>query len=311
MNKKKAAMFAVGTAACGAVLAVADVYRYTFYRSRSALSSALLHRKSHNAEYYDRRKQDALALENRPHEVLTMASDRGYTLNGFYYRAGSERSKTICYIVHGYRSDHADTAGPFAGYYLSRGIDIFCDDHVASGVSGGHFIGYDYLETMDCLKWIELLKKRFGSDIRIILHGFSMGGATVANMSDKCPDNVKFIVCDSGYTSAKELLTASGDIKIPWFFGALNALNRLIAKYDLRDTDVRPAVRNTSVPMLFVHGTDDPTVPPEMGRELYGICSAPTKELLLVDGARHVESVYRDPDAYMKALDSFLKRCIA
>lgn len=302
---------AAAMAAAGAALTVADIYRFTFFRTRSPLSSALFERRRHSDDYYEKRDSAARALEERPHEVLTMISDRGYALNGFYYRAGHERSRTICYIVHGYRSDHAQAAGFCADYYLSRGIDIFCDDHVASGSSGGSFIGYDYLETYDCLKWIETLKKHFGKDVSIILHGFSMGGATVINMSDKCPDNVKFVVSDSGYTDGETILKRGWGAAAGAFFDLMNALTRHLAKYDLRQTDVRGAAKNTRLPVLFVHGTDDPTVPPEMGKELYGICSSPDKKLLLVEGAKHVEAMYRAPERYAAYLDGYIEKYIA
>lgn len=300
----------IPVAAAGTALLLIDGYRYIFYRSRSGLSRLLFERRRHEPEYYAARDGAAIALENHPHEILTMASDNGYILNGFYYRAGRERSRTIAYLVHGYRSNHAETAGLFADYYLSRGIDIFCDDHVASGSSGGKFIGYDYLETGDCLKWIETLKKNFGNEIRIILHGFSMGGATVVNMGDKCPDNVKFIVCDSGYTSGPDLISRMIGFRHGLPLCILRGANRLVAGYDFRDTDVRPACRRMDKPILFVHGSEDKTVPIEMGRELYGVCASPHKELLVVNGARHVESMYRAPDIYAEKLDEYIRKYI-
>lgn len=305
---KKTDIIAAGAA--GAALILADGYRYIFYRSRSKLSQLLFEKEGHESPYYSARDEAAAALESRPHEVMTMASDNGYFLNGFYYRAGSGRSKTIAYIVHGYRSNHAETAGLFADYYLDRGIDIFCDDHVASGSSGGKFIGYDYFETADCLKWIDTLKRNFGSDIRIILHGFSMGGATVVNMGDKCPDNVKFIVCDSGYTSGLDAICGTAGAKCTLPFSLLNAVNKFVAGYDLLETDVRPACRHMDVPILFIHGTEDRTVPIEMGRELYGICSSPRKEMLTIDGARHVEAMFRAPEKYTAKLDEYIKEFI-
>lgn len=305
--KKKDLLFA---AAAGTTLALCDCYRYIFYRSRSKLSRFIFERPGHDSRFYAARGCAAEALESRPHEVITIPSDNGYFLNGFYYRAGSERSRVVAFIIHGYRANHADAAGFFADYYLSRGIDIFCDDHVASGSSGGKFIGYDYFETMDCLKWIEKLKKTFGSDIKIILHGLSMGGATVVNMSDRCPDNVKFIVCDSGYTSGLDEICSMVGLQYRWPYSLLNAVNKVVAGYDLNDTDVRPAAARMDKPILFVHGTGDRTVPIEMGRELYGICSSPHKDMLVVEGARHEESIYRAPEEYAEKLDEFIREYV-
>lgn len=295
----------------GTALILSDLYRYIFFRNRSAISVALLDKKGHCEEYYLKRDMAADNLEKRHHEVMTITSDFGYTLNGFYYKSGKERSKKIAYIIHGYRSDHADTAGMYADYYLKQGFDVFCDDHVASGSSGGYFIGYDYYETKDCLKWINYLKRQCGKDIQIVLHGFSMGGATVINMSDKCPDNVKFIVCDSGFTSAIDILKHQLGIKSSKFYSALDGINKKVAGYSLYDTDVRNSNKSTKLPILFVHGTEDKTVPTRMGIELYENSSSPDKDMLIVDGARHIESMFINPEEYKEKLDKYIKKYIA
>ena len=310
MKKSTYLAAAAAAATVGTTLLVTDLYRYVFYRTRSRFSRFLLEKPGHEPAFYEDRERSALVMESRPHEVMTMASDNGYLLNGFYYRAGSGRSKTIAYLVHGYRSNHAETAAPFAEYYLSRGIDIFCDDHVASGSSGGRFIGFDYFETGDCLKWIDILRQNYGRDINIILHGFSMGGATVVNLGDRCPDEVKFIVCDSGYTSGLEAISHMMGIHRRLPFGAVRFVNKFMAGYDLADTDVRLACRHMEKPILFVHGADDKTVPLAMGQELYGICASPHKEMLVVSGAKHIEGMYRAPALYTAKLDEYIQEYV-
>lgn len=55
------------------------------------------------------------------------------------------------------------------------------------------------------LRWIEYLTARFGQDITVILHGVSMGAATVLQLAgSRCPDCVKLIISDCAYTSAKD-----------------------------------------------------------------------------------------------------------
>ena len=79
-----------------------------------------------------------------------------------------------------------------------------------------------------------------------------------------------------------------------------------VNKYDLEDTDVRPNLKNARVPILFVHGTADPTVPFEMGQEMYELC--PTeKDCLFTEGIVHVESIYRVREEYESKLDEFIE----
>lgn len=297
MNKKT--VIASSLAAAG--LCIAEVYRYAFFRYLGILK--VFDRKTHAEEYYEKRDRLHAKLLAMPHTRHTIKSRRGKKLVGNYYCCGGKPCGRIAFIVHGYRSDGAETAGPFAEYYFSRGWDIFCPDHAAHGESGGLLIGYDFFESIDCLDWLDYLSGQFGGGIHVILHGFSMGGGTVLKMSDRVPDTVKFICSDSGFSDAAELIRP----KLGALYEPLRYVNRLLNGYDIEATDVRPNLKNARVPILFVHGTADPTVPFEMGRELYEMC--PTeKDCLFTEGVLHIESIYAAPEEYAHKLDSFISR---
>ena len=276
-----------------------ELYRYIFCRDSSALFERFASSKGHSPEYYVYRKKGADQLRSLPHRDYTMTAGDGVKLRGFYYENGSQ-GKTVAFIVHGYRSDHADTGGIAFDYYRSRGIDVFAPDHRASGESGGRFIGFDVLEARDCLQWIDFLRETLEPDVQIILHGFSMGGATVMQMSSHCSENVKFIVEDSGYRNARAALSH----QVGPMYGPLGLLNRLIAGYDLNDSDVTESLRNSQIPMLFFHGQQDKLVPFENGPYLYDLYSGP-KDCLFPENTRHIECMYTNWDACAQKLDRF------
>jgi hypothetical protein len=277
-----------------------ELYRYTFCRSGSKLLAPILDRKRHEAAYYRVRDAAAERLRSRPSEPMEIVSARGERLRGWYIPL-SGAGRRIAFIIHGYRSEHAETAGMYMDYYAARGFDLFCCDHAAHGESEGRFIGFDAYECEDCLRWIDALRARFGDDVEIMLHGFSMGAATVMKMSSRCPAQVRALVADCGYASAEEQLRAS----LGPLYPVMRALNRAVAGYDLRATDVRPSLIASDKPILFVHGREDPTVPFSNGETLYGLYQGP-KDCLFVDGARHVESMYVDPEGYAKKLDQMI-----
>lgn len=280
----------------------AGLYRYVFYRTRSRLSEKLLTPSTHSEEFYQSRREASARMEELPHDNVHIRSSRGQRLDGWYYASSNGNGKKVCYMVHGYRGNHTSNAGPYVRYYLDQGIDVFSEDHVACGTSEGRFIGYDYFESADCLQWIEFLRSRCGEDVEIILHGFSLGGATVLKICDQCPDNVRLIISDSGFASAEDVIVPNLQPVQKW----LDLMNRFIAGYRLKDTDVRPHVANTLLPVLFMHGTEDETVPLAQAEELYSICSSPDKHLFTVFGARHVEAEYVDPDGYYGILDEYI-----
>lgn len=287
------------------LLAVWDVYRYIFARRRPPLLEALQDKKTHCPEYYVWRDRQANGLESKVHLCYTIQSERGETLQGFYFPCGKKFGKRIAFIVHGYHSEHAETAGMLHEYYHSRGFDIFAPDNTASGLSGGNWFGYDVFESADCLKWLDFLEAELGRDIQIVLHGFSLGGATVMKMSDRVPDTVKFIVEDSGFIDARPILRS----QLGPAYGLIAKMNSFIAGYELDDTLVTQSLAHARCPMLFVHGTDDPTVPFENAQHAYAVC--PTdRDCLFTEGTRHIEAMFTSGAAYAAKIDAFIAKYI-
>lgn len=299
---KKALLLIPAALAGTAAVFTGELYRYTFCREGSALLAPFLDKRGHEDDYYLKRDAAAERLRRIPREKMQIRSARGEKLTGYYYPTGGA-GKRIAFLIHGYRSEHTETAGLYYDMYASLGFDLFCCDHTAHGESEGRLIGFDTFESADCLRWIDELIRRFGDEAQILLHGFSMGGATVLKMSADCPRQVRMIVDDCGYLSGEEQLKASLGALYP----LMNGLNRVIAGYDLRETDVRPSLEKTDKPILFVHGMQDRSVPFTNGERLYAFYHGP-KEKLFVPAARHVESMYAAPEDYRSMLSRMTER---
>ncbi len=299
---KKSTKIAIPAIGLGLAFFTEEMYRQVFCRKSSTLLTLLSHSKGHNEPYYEYKKMAIEKFREIPCEKYTINSQRGEKLSGFYYPNGSN-GKKIVFIIHGYRSEHIDTASMYYDYYHSRGIDMFCCDHTAHGESEGKFIGLDYFESRDCLRWIEFLKDKFGQDIEIILHGFSMGGATVLQMSGDCPDNVKFIVSDSGYMDSDTSIKVQSGI----MYQPLRFINKVFAGYDVKDIDVTDSLSRSTKPILFVHGEDDKLVAFETGKKLYEMYQG-EKDCLFTAGTKHVETIYTYPEEYAAKLDSFIEK---
>lgn len=276
-------------------------YSYLFKRIPNKLASALLDSKNHSEDYYLWRDSAMIRLEQKPCIKMTMLSPRGYFLKGFYYPCGEEPCGRIAFIVHGFRSNHSETAGVWYDYYTSRGFDVFCADNPAHGESEGEFVSFDYLEAEAALAWIDNLKLAFGSGIQIILQGFSLGGGTVMLMSDRVPENVKFIIDDCGFLSAEALLRP----QVGPLYEPFRILNAFLGRFNLKRTDVLPHLRRSNIPMLFVHGRKDPTVPFWMGEKCYEVCPG-EKDCLWVDDAAHMEVWYLKPAEYAEKIERYI-----
>ncbi len=253
-------------------------------------------------------------VEDYGYEKHYLMSDRDEGLVGYLMKA-KEPSNIYVFGAHGYRSYGKKEFCGFAQYYLSRGINVFFPDHIASGESDGTHCSFGYYEREDCMKWLKYMTDNFGEDIKIILHGVSMGSATVCMMSGRnnLPENVKFTVADCGFTTAADLFRYKlKDLKVPdiGLVKGVNLVSKINHGYEL--TSIKPveSVKNARVPMLFVHGKDDNLVPSYMAQELYDNCSTPHKDILIVDGADHAQAHVGGKAEYEKKIDEFIEKYI-
>ena len=89
-------------------------------------------------------------------------------------------------------------------------------------------------------------------------------------------------------------------------YGLLQLLHRMIAHIDLRESDVRPSLSESRLPIFFVHGQDDKLVPFENGPALFEAYEGP-KACFFPEKTRHIEAMYTKPREYQHRLDLFLK----
>lgn len=253
-------------------------------------------------------------LENYGYEKFHMLSDRGEQLTAYLLKPEKE-SNVYAFCAHGYRSDAKGEFCQIAQYYLKKGINVFMPDHVASGESEGTYCTFGYYEEPDCLKWLAYMKDTFGSDIKILLHGVSMGAATVMMMTgnDSLPENVKLTVSDCGYTTAvAEFTEKLSDLGLPagLIIKGVNAVNKLNLGFDFYKLRPIDSVRKAKIPMLFVHGTGDTFIPHSMCQEVYEACGSENKEILYIEGADHAQSFPTDKETYSKKLDEMIDKYV-
>lgn len=217
------------------------------------------------------------------------------------------RKAVICF--HGYTGEGLSNYIAMTDYFLKQGYAVLLPDARAHGESEGEYIGFGCLDRKDALGWINWLIKECGEEVSVLLHGTSMGGATVLMASGlELPPNVKGIVSDCGFTSPKEVFThvLNHMYHLPAFPAIQGAdfLNRKLAGYGMDECNAKYEVRKAKVPILFIHGSADTFVPCSMCHEIYDNCASP-KRKLIVEGAAHAESYYKDMEAYEKALSEF------
>ena len=255
--------------------------------------------------YIEERKPYMKEMEKLQFKELSIISFDNLTLYGYLLR-GNPKEVVIC--VHGYKSSMEEDFCDRLEIYRKRGSTVLLLNDRAHGKSEGDYLGFSEHDKRDVARWVQLINNMY-DDPKIYLHGVSMGGATVIHCADMGLKNVAGIIDDCGFNSivgiSKHLIK---DIyHLPYFpFGDLAWFWSVIITGISFNTSLgEDCVRNTDIPILFIHGKEDHYVPCSMSENMYEACASP-KELLLVNGCGHAAAYLMAKDEYTAAVNRLM-----
>lgn len=235
----------------------------------------------------------------------------GINLHALYVYAAKPTASTAV-VVHGHTSSSVGVA--HLGYMYNRNLDmnILLPDLRLSGLSGGENYTMGWSERKEVEQWINVASDVFGDSARIVVHGVSMGAATVMMLSgDTVSRNVACFVEDCGYSSVwnefKHVLQKNYKISATSLLKSASNKAKKLYNYDFSKSSSVEQVKKSSLPMLFIHGDADSYVPTKMVYELYEAKPEP-KELWIVPGAAHDESYKINPDEYTERIKDFITK---
>lgn len=246
-----------------------------------------------------------------PYEQVCIKSYDGHTLYGKYYHNKDGAPLDIAF--HGYRgTDIRDLAGCLTTIQGGQRNMLLVSQR-AHGKSKGRYLTFGIKERKDCLSWVNYAIERFGSDVRILLRGVSMGAATVLMATGlKLPKNVYGVLADCPYSSPKEIIkkVVKDDIKlsVKLVYPLIWLSAKVFCGVSLNKITAENQVVKTNIPIIIFHGTDDEFVPAYMSECVQK--ARPDIERYLFSGAGHALSYMIDTERYEKLLAEFIdKHC--
>ena len=215
-------------------------------------------------------------------------------------------------VIHGYGDNH------FVFLYLVRmyrddlNYNVLFPDLQYHGYSEGDHIQMGWYDRFDIEKWIPVAHDIFHDDF-MVLHGVSMGGATVMMTSgDPLPEYVRAFVEDCGYASV--VLQFNNNRKQSFAFIPPDVLQSasLVTKmkygWGFWQASSVKQLKKCERPMLFIHGDADDFVPFEHLWKNYEAKTKGYKEMWVAHGAVHANSFQKYPDVYKERVEEFLNR---
>ena len=267
---------------------------------------------THYGPYVDKLVESITRMRNEEYEELCITSYDGKKLYAEYYDRGYDKTAVM---VHGYRSNPLNSFSYISGKLLDKGYNVLFIHHRSHGKSDGNFISMGQREYRDVLQWVELIASK-ESVKDIIIYGTSMGATAVGYASDKIKtDKVKMLALDCGFTSYRDQLVhliKSGSVQllaIIFYIGLLPFFlwGRIVGvRMKYSDTS---CIKNSKIPMCFIHGESDIAVPIGHTRKNFEAC--PNEKLLItVPNAGHTTALLVGGEEKTNEFFTFLDACV-
>lgn len=245
-------------------------------------------------------------------DTFLVSDDSGDSIHAWYLRADSATNK-VAILVHGY-TDNAFMMGPYAEIYDRHlHYNILLPDLHYHGMSAGSYVQMGWRDRLDVMQWCAFADSLFADSTRTtmqVLHGVSMGAATVMSVSgEMLPSYIKCFVEDCGYTSVWDEFCNELDNQFslpPFpFLYTTSWLNKLQNGWSFKEASPLNQVAKCKLPMLFIHGGNDGFVKTEMVYRLYEAKSKP-KEIMIFEGSEHAKSYNDNKEDYTRLVIKFI-----
>lgn len=280
----------------------------SFYFSMSAKSMAKklakMNTEKNNALY----KIDHDWWDKQKTQTLTITSTDNLKLYGHFIEKSKDK---LAILVHGYGGVYKDL-NSYADMFLKRGYSVLAVECRAHGQSEGSMVGMGWLDKDDIKLWIDFIVEKY-PDSKIVLFGQSMGASAVCmTLGEKLPRNVICAISDCAFDNVYRQFYHVCRSHLRFMSKpTLNIFNNYLKRtrdYDMKRADAVKQLKKSSLPVLFIHGKADDFVPVEMCYRLSEAIPESRRDMLLVEGAGHIQSYAVDTKAYLKAVDKFLKK---
>ena len=261
-------------------------------------------------DYKEKIKSGMDNINSKPFKWVYAISYDGLKLAARYFDNGYD--KTVI-LFHGYRSGAVRDFSCAVEMYTKFGFNILLCDQRSHGRSEGKLITFGVKESRDVVTWIECLEDKYNLS-EIVLGGMSMGATTVLlSLKYQLSSTVKAVVADCGFTSpvdiikkvAKDAFKINASLFVPF----MDVCCRILGRFSILKDSTVNAVKNSSIPIMLIHGESDGFVPCEMSRKNFESIGK-NGHLVVIEGADHGLSFLVDEKKVVTEIGAFLEKYV-
>ncbi len=265
---------------------------------RQDYEEAITWQKNHyDISWYDQLKQDQ----------YTVTMEDGYVIHAKWLHNPQEGTKFVI-LTHGY-TDNNYGMMKYMRIWLDLGYQIIAYDLRGHGANAKHICTYSLKEGHDLAEMIADTRKRHPELTQLGIQGESLGSASSIRCLEYHPQ-IDFCVADCGFADIRNVV--ANECRRGHLPGFLVGWANLGMKmyYHVSMDQMQPilALQDNQVPILFIHGEEDPFVVPENSIRMQKAAKS-YSEIHLVPKADHAASVLRAPEHYREYVSQFLKKC--
>ena len=245
-------------------------------------------------------------MEKTPKKDIYLKTKDNKKIHAIYI--DNPKSNAVLILCHGYRSTAKRDVYPSCYNYYKLGLSLLIVDHRTSNLSEGKYITFGNKEAEDLKLWINYIYKKKKN---ILLGGVSMGATISLLLANN--KKVKGIIADSAYQNAYEevgyVVQRSFYMPKRLVMPMINTYFKIITKTNLKKIDTIEVLKESKVPVFFIHGLDDQFVPVNNSLHNYDSYTG-EKKILLVENANHGMGYLVEPEKYIRELKKFISKIV-
>lgn len=271
--------------------------------------------EQHDLEYTKKVRE---WLNSIDYKYIKLKSPYNYDINAI--EIADPKIDNWIVLLHGVTVNHIYMMD-LAYFYNRIGFNVLAWDSRNHGDTGGKDITYGYYERFDLKTIVDYVKSKQtlekGRDIKIGLHGISMGASILLAYAAFVIDNCDFYVADCPYSDLYRQISdvAQRSLKLPTFIMKpimvfANFFSRIVFKFEIKKNNIMERIDKVFNPVLFINCKDDDYIDPAMTNELFEKSGSDYKDILLFDEGGHAGAYPLHRIEYEKKVTEFIEKVI-